>query len=72
MSVLCCDVQCSAAQGAVKGCQAPLHVQSKPRQQQLIHDLMVAMPRRQVAGRHALGVIPGNIAACYDQLGYHI
>lgn len=66
------DMQGSAADRAVQGCEAPLHVQSKPRQQQLVHDLVVAVAGGQVAGGHALGVIAGHIAACYHQLGHHI
>lgn len=66
------NMQRSAAHRAMQGGKPPLHVQPKPSQQQLIHDLMVAMPGCQVPWRHALGVITGHIAACYDQLGYHI
>ncbi len=51
------NVQRSAAHRAMQGSEATLHVQPKPSQQQLIHDLMVAMPRCQVPWRHALGVV---------------
>lgn len=72
MAVLSCNMQGGAADRAVEGCEAPLHVQGKPRQQQLVHDLMVAVAGSQVAGGHALGVIAGHIAACNHQLGHHV
>jgi hypothetical protein len=51
------NVQGSAAHRAMQGSEPPLHVQPKPSQQQLIHDLMVAMPGCQVPWRHALGIV---------------
>ena len=72
MTMLSSNMQSGAADRPMEGCEAPLHVQGKPRQQQLVHDLMVAMAGGQVAGGHALGVIAGHVAACYDQLGHHV
>ena len=67
-----CNVDGSAAQRAMQGSEAPLHVQGIPRQQQLVQDLVVPMPGCQVAWGHALVVIAGHIAPSNDQLGYHL
>lgn len=72
MAMLSCNVQRSAPHRAMEGGEAPLHVQGKACQQQLVHDLMVTMPGSQVAGRHSLGVIPRHVAAGYNQLGHHV
>ena len=66
VAMLGCNVQGGAANSAVEGSQAPLHVQSKACQQQLVHDLMVAMPRRKVARGHALSVVARDVASRYD------
>lgn len=56
--MLSSNVQGSASHRAVEGGEAPLHVQRKAGQQQLVHDLVVAMPSSQVPWGHALSVIP--------------
>ena len=57
MAMLRCNVQRSAANCAMQSSQAALHVQSKACQQQLVHDMVVAVARSQVTGRHALRII---------------
>ncbi len=57
VSMLGSNVKGSAAHRAMQGSEAPLHVQAKASQQQLIHDLVVAMPSCQVPWRRALGIV---------------
>ena len=72
MAIAGSNVESSAADRAMQGCEAPLHVQGKASQQQLVQDLVVAMAGCQVAGGHALVVVAGHLAASYDQLGNHL
>ena len=66
------NVESSAAHRAMQGSEAPLHVQSKACQQQLVQDVMIAVAGCQVSWRHALMVVAGHIAASNDQLGNHL
>lgn len=45
MAMASCNMKGSAANRAMKGGEAPLHVQGIPSQQQLIQDLMVPVMR---------------------------
>ena len=72
MAALSCKVQRSAAKvAAVSGTNAAGHVHCIACQKQLVHDLMVAMSRCQVAWGQAVRIQAGDVAASNDQLGHH-
>ena len=54
MAMLGCNVQGCAAHRAMQSGEAALHVQAKACQEQLVHDLVVAMAGCQVTRGHAL------------------